>query len=199
MDVKKISITGTALDYMGKKTRRRKQHGGDDDTVPAVANNTNIKIIKSNTLSNTPVLVNISEPVKPEPVKPEPVKQAPLMSVAEPIQNVQQGGVTKPKIIIAPKQKTRKVILAPKHQTRPHVNNPMKKIMKRTIRRVTLPVHAIKNKIAKTRRHIKESQTLPIDKIRKELIAAKLLNPNSKAPDALLRKIYADVKIIGNN
>ncbi len=67
-----------------------------------------------------------------------------------------------------------------------------------TKRRLSLNVTTVKNKIAKTRKHMRESQQLPIDKIRKELIAAKLLNPASKAPEVLLRKIYADLKIIGN-
>jgi hypothetical protein len=107
----------------------------------------------------------------------------------------QQGG--KPTIILAPKQKTKKVVLAPKHQQKLHL--PHKKPHKQTIRRVCLPVNVIKTKIAKTRKHIKDSQSMDIDKIRKELIASKLLNPASKAPDVLLRKIYADVKIIGSN
>ena len=88
-------------------------------------------------------------------------------------------------------------MLAPKHQQKIHL--PHKKQHKHTIRRVCLPVNVIKTKIAKTRKHIKDSQSMSIDKIRKELIETKLLNPASKAPDALLRKIYADVKIIGTH
>jgi hypothetical protein len=127
--------------------------------------------------------------VKIEPVASPPINQVPPTNVT------QQGG--KPKIILAPKQKTKKVILAAKHQQKIHL--PHKKQHKHTIRRVCLPINVIKTKIAKTRKHIKDSQSMSIDKIRKELIASKLLNPASKAPDALLRKIYADVKIIGTN
>jgi hypothetical protein len=54
----------------------------------------------------------------------------------------------------------------------------------------------VKNKIAKTRKYISDTQQLTIEKIRKTLIEAKLLNPASKAPEVLILKIYADFKTI---
>jgi hypothetical protein len=187
MDVKHISITGSAVnDYMsgGKKTRRKHHMGGGEDS------NTNMAPVKK----QMPSVININKTSAPvEQNIPIPLN-LPNINVSAP----QQGGsLQKTKVIIAPKQKTRKVILAPKHTKKTMLRH--KKLGHRTLRRVSLPILSVKTKIAKTRKHIKESQQLPIDKIRKELIAAKLLNPDSKAPDILLRKIYADVKIIGNN
>jgi hypothetical protein len=197
MDVKQISITGSAVnDYIGggKKTRRKHHMNGGSNNEYLETNATPVN--KQSALAQKINInkTNISTPQQP-PQQPITIQQTSLTNV----NNTQQQGGTlhKPKVIIAPKQKTRKVILAPKHNKKTIIGN--KKIGHRTLRRVSLPISAVKTKIAKTRKHIKESQLLPIDKIRKELISAKLLNPDSKAPDILLRKIYADVKIIGNN
>jgi hypothetical protein len=210
-NIKQVAITGSAVtDYAGggRKTRRGRraasmQMGGENDDPAPGANTTSnakLNIVKSGGALTPNLEVNslpqgqgTALPMQRTPPvhAPSPVPPAPQM----PAQPSQQGG--KPKIILAPKQKTKKVVLAPKHQQKLHL--PYKKLHKQTIRRVCLPVNVIKTKIAKTRRHIKDSQSMDIDKIRKELIASKLLNPASKAPDALLRKIYADVKIIGSN
>ena len=197
-NIKQVSISGSAVnDYMpsgGKRrTRRTKVNargGGNDDYNESPAHesaqkpNMNLNITKSNitqSVSATPPVTNNSSST---------------ISSNQAQQQPPQLGGQKPKIIIAPKQKSRKVILAPKH----HVIKPQLKANKKasTKRRLSLNITSVKNKIAKTRKHIHESQELSIDKIRKELIAAKLLNPASKAPDVLLRKIYADLKIIGH-
>jgi hypothetical protein len=193
-NIKKVAITGAAInDYMsrGKKTRRGKramQGGYDEESMNEPVKMSNSPAAGAATLNIVKTGNNSAAPVPPA--------TAPAAAATAPtIQTNQQGG--KPKIVLAPKQKTKKVLLAPKHQQKIHL--PHKKQNKHTIRRVCLPVNVIKTKIAKTRKHIKDSQSMSIDKIRKELIESKLLNPASKAPDALLRKIYADVKIIGNN
>jgi hypothetical protein len=201
--VKQVAITGSAVNHYissgSRKTRRGRrgtaQMGGDGDPAEISNNNPAISSAKLNIVKTgggnatavTTSSVNADIPVAPPIIYAQTSAPTPVVQ--------QQGG--KPKIILAPKQKTKKVILAAKHQQKLHL--PHKKHHKQTIRRVCLPVNVIKTKIAKTRKHIKESQSMSIDKIRKELIASKLLNPASKAPDSLLRKIYADVKIIGTN
>jgi hypothetical protein len=200
--VKQVVLTGSAVnDYIGggagKKTRRGRrpagmQMGGENEDPAPTSNagaSARLNIVKTGG-ANTAVAAPIN--VTPSVAAAAPVHVPAPVTAPVP---AQQGG--KPKVILAPKQKTKKVILAPKHQQKLHL--PAKKTHKQTIRRVCLPVNVIKTKIAKTRRHIKDSQSMSIDRIRKELVASKLLNPASKAPDNLLRKIYADVKIIGSN
>ncbi len=210
--IKQVAITGSAVgDYMGggaRKTRRGRralQMGGDEGPAPLNVNSgAKLNIMKTGggtgaAVTSAPPVVN-SAPVATSaiPASAPSAPSAPAAPAAIPSTPSipsQQGG--KPKIFLAPKQKTKKVILAAKHQQKLHL--PHKKPHKQTIRRVCLPINVIKTKIAKTRKHIKDSQSMSIDKIRKELVASKLLNPASKAPDTLLRKIYADVKIIGTN
>jgi hypothetical protein len=212
--VKQVVLTGSAVgDYMsggsGRKTRRGRrsqQIGGGED--PSKFSDFRRENLAARYSCEDPAPVNVNSTAKLNIMKtgvnvpgptPAPASAPTVTSTSAPVITstpaTQQGG--KPKVILAPKQKTKKVILAAKHQQKLHL--PQKKPHKQTIRRVCLPINVIKTKIAKTRKHIKDSQSMSIDKIRKELIASKLLNPASKAPDALLRKIYADVKIIGSN
>ena len=213
--IKQIAITGSAVgDFMSagsRKTRRGKRamHSAVDGDDPAPVGNSRFNIVKTGmTNAQSIPTAAIARPsivtmpiVTPSNVQHNTAAHTtqdnmPHNAVTTPIiVNTQQGG--KQKIILAPKQKTKKVVLAAKHQQKHYL--PHKKTHKQTIRRVCLPVNVIKTKIAKTRKHIKDSQSMSIDKIRKELIASKLLNPASKAPDTLLRKIYADLKIIGTN
>lgn len=211
----------------GRKTRRGRrsaavaQQGGDyedpgvlfekkDPKISNISANTRLNIVKTGGALTPPLNPQggTSSPLNP-PTLIHPsisASSAASVNITAPSITTSVGGgfkareqvpPEKPKVVLAPKQKTKKVILAAKHQQKLHL--PQKKPHKQTIRRVCLPVNVIKTKIAKTRRHIKDSQSMSIDKIRKELISSKLLNPASKAPDALLRKIYADVKIIGTN
>ena len=101
----------------------------------------------------------------------------------------------KSKISLIPaknRNKTR-VLLTPKNVIAPATHAKTKKQKKLSLR-----VSNVRRKMASTRKHIHASTSLPLDKIRKELVDAKLLNPASKAPEALIRKIYADFKITTN-
>ena len=195
-NVTTIAIPGAAAsDYIknmngggGKRTRRKvKQQGGDPgEDMSSMTSPVNSNV---NTTGNLNIK-KIGGALSPAPVNiPQPQPQS------QPQLQPQQQGGQKPKIVIAPKQKSRKIIIAPKHQQKPIIKPHQAKKRKLT-KRLCVPITVVKNKIAKTRKHITESQQLPIDKIRKTLIDAKLLNPASKAPETLIRKIYADFKII---
>jgi hypothetical protein len=57
------------------------------------------------------------------------------------------------------------------------------------------------NKANKTRHAVKKiishAKELPLEKLKKHLIDKKLIKPNSKAPESVLRQIYADSVIVG--
>jgi hypothetical protein len=203
-NIKQVSISGNAANEYAmatggkRRTRRRNMLGGNNEESPALSNNT--------AASTKSINLNITKGDSSAPIN---IPTSTLANTNIPLVSApQQGGQSqqqvtshpKPKIVIAPKQRSRKVILAPKHSIiKPQLKSAASTHKKSgTKRRVSVNITTVKNKIAKTRKHIRESQHLPIDKIRKELISSKLLNPASKAPDALLRKIYADMKIISH-
>lgn len=128
---------------------------------------------------------------------PSLISAVAAVAEATPQPGSQQGGANKQKVSLVPaknKNKTR-VLLTPKSATTPAQAGGAKT---RKQKKLSLRVSNIRRKVASTRKHIHASTALPIDKIRKELVDAKLLNPVSKAPEALIRKIYADYKITTN-
>jgi hypothetical protein len=63
-------------------------------------------------------------------------------------------------------------------------------------RKVTLGLQHLKRRVTKARRLQKISKTASIDQIRKELIAAKIIKEDSKAPESILRQMYSDAKLV---
>ncbi len=63
-------------------------------------------------------------------------------------------------------------------------------------RKVTLGIQHLKRRVTKARRLNKITKALSLDQIKKELLAAKIIKEDSKAPEAILRQMYADAKLI---
>jgi hypothetical protein len=67
---------------------------------------------------------------------------------------------------------------------------------RRIHRKVTLGLQHLKRRVTKARRLQKISKITPIEQIRKELIAAKIIKEDSKAPEEILRQMYSDAKLV---
>ena len=177
---KSIVVTGDAAKVGGARRRggrrtvkKTPQEGGSAPTP---------------TPTPTPQPMNVIKQLTQQPGSaPSPITAAAPLT----------GGATKQKVSLVPakiRNKTR-VLLAPKQAAQTaHTSHSKTKKQKK----LSLRVANIRRKVASTRKHIHASTALPIDNIRKELVDAKLLNPASKAPEALIRKIYADFKITTN-
>jgi hypothetical protein len=63
-------------------------------------------------------------------------------------------------------------------------------------RKVTLGLQHLKRRVTKARRLQRILKATPIEQIRKELVAAKIIKPDSKAPEAIIRQMYSDAKIV---
>jgi hypothetical protein len=63
-------------------------------------------------------------------------------------------------------------------------------------RKVTLGIQHLKRRVTKARRLNKITKALSFDQIKKELLSAKIIKEDSKAPEAILRQMYADAKLI---
>ena len=185
-NVKSITLTGGAAQKDAPKRRRRtaRQKGG------AVPSDSETLVSKVNVIQQLAAKV---PPTAPSLVSAVTAVATPQQPGSQP----QQGG-SKANVKLVPaknKNKTR-VLLAPKAAT---PSAPVQSGGKtRKQKKLSLRVSNIRRKVASTRKHIHASTSLPIDKVRKELVDAKLLNPASKAPEALIRKIYADYKITTN-
>ena len=181
--IKKIKITGTAADgIVGAKSRTRKvrAHKGGSNEAPAVPK---------------PV-ISFQQAQPPAPQAPLPLAP-PLPKVPE-----QEGGVAKPvKVILAPssKKKTQHVVLSqPKKVIKVPglaVEDGHKKTHK-VARRIRVSVAGMNKRLHRAKTIKKESHTMPIEKMKGELVAASLIKADSKAPEAILRSMYSDFQML---
>lgn len=63
-------------------------------------------------------------------------------------------------------------------------------------RKVSLGITHLKRRVTRARRLNKLSKTAPLEQIRKELIASHIIKEDSKAPESILRQMYADAKLL---
>jgi hypothetical protein len=186
--VKSITVTGNAAIAQAggvlrrrRRTARTKQQGGSE--------------VPSESTSKVNVIQQLAASIPPSAASAPSLISAVAAIASPPPGSSQQGGSNKQKVNLIPaksKNKTR-VLLAPKNNTPAAPQAGGYKTRKQ--KKLSLRVSNIRRKVASTRKHIHASTSLPIEKVRKELVDAKLLNPASKAPEALIRKIYADFKI----
>ena len=109
-----------------------------------------------------------------------------------------QGGASK--VVLGNKKpKQTKVILTKKNHSHDNLTNTSDQTDSTTIkkhRKVTLGLQHLKRRVTKARRLNKITKSLSLEQIKKELVAAKIIKEDSKAPEAILRQMYADAKLI---
>lgn len=182
-EVKEVAITGNPDKIMGFSAKGRKRgtrrRGGFEID----------KVIREETpVAPVPMPATAAPATAPMPATvtaaPQPVPSASPQLVA-PV-----GGA---KVHIAPKKKVHRIILT-KKQRAPVTDIPVQK--KKTQRRVTIATQHLQHRMRKAHTTRKASHTLPLDKIRAHLIEKNIIKPTSKAPEAVLRQMYADSLIV---
>jgi hypothetical protein len=63
-------------------------------------------------------------------------------------------------------------------------------------RKIQLGVSAIKKTVRRAKRITRSAKTLPIETIRAELVKAGIIKEGSKAPEGVMRQMYADAKTV---
>jgi hypothetical protein len=63
-------------------------------------------------------------------------------------------------------------------------------------RKVTLGLQHLRRRVTKARRLQRFTKAVPLENIKAELIAAKIIKPDSKAPESILRQMYSDAKLV---
>lgn len=144
------------------------------------------------------------------------VPALPTTTAAEPVGVTEQkGGAESDKsvkvILEPPKKKTRKVILAPPKkiikvpgpptQTSAPVTSVLKKTPSKTkthkvARRIRVSVDGLSKRINRAKTIKKDSQKMPIEQIKKQLIESGLIKKESKAPEPILRQMYNDFETL---
>jgi hypothetical protein len=176
LDTKQIRITGGAVTEQGlgpavgkkRRTSRKQQGGAEGNNVPPLA-------------VAPPVLV------APPASAPAPVP-APATPMPPPHMNnippALRGGA-KTKVVLEPPKKTAAKLVASKLKTR-------------KAKKIRVSLTGLGKRITRHKKIQKEARSHSIEEIKKILVAAKLIKPESKAPESILRQIYADYQTLKN-
>jgi hypothetical protein len=168
-DVKAITIVGSEMNgghIERKRTRSKKQKeemGGLSGPIP------------------------VSAPVQEAVVAPAAAAVVALPPSGAPMA---APAIIPKKIILAPKKRATKIVLTRKHHVHPAAAAAAPH--HRPARKITLGMIGHKRRITRARRLHKESRTTPLDEIRKKLVEKGVIKETSKAPESVLRQLYAD-------
>ena len=125
-------------------------------------------------------------PPVPTPVPVPATAPAPVpvsMPLRPNIPATMLGG--KAKVILEPPKKTAAKLVASKSKTRKS-------------RKIRVSLSGLGKRITRHKKIQKDARVSSIEEIKKTLVAAKLIKPESKAPETMLRQIYADYQTLKN-
>lgn len=182
--VKKVRITG-GDEVLGKKRRGGRKTQTRKLVADAKPSQATIQLVKGGSLAPAPL-----QDGRPAVTQSAPAQDGRPAPAAQPVQDgrpAQQGGTLKhvklapkkPKVILE-KSQTRKAVMAPPSHTR----------------KIRLAIHGIHKNIHKAKTIKNKASQIPIEDIKKELKSHGLWKPESKAPEAILRGIYADFQTL---
>ncbi len=175
-DTKKILITGAAVTEQGlgpsvgkkRRTSRKQQGGAEGNNVPPVANAPPLLVVP------TPVPASAPAPAAAAIPPPQQANIPPAL----------RGGA-KTKVVLEPPKKTAAKLVASKSKTR-------------KAKKIRVSLTGLGKRITRHKKIQKEARNYSIEDIKKTLVAAKLIKPESKAPESILRQIYADYQTLKN-
>jgi hypothetical protein len=179
---KQIQITGNAAEVQlgGGKRRRSRKADGNADVTKAAGQQTRKQV--GGTADQAPAPVPVA--VAPQPAPTTGAKIYPEQSVPAP---ALQGGA-KTKVILEPAKKHAAHLAPPAHKKKPNQT--------RKARKIRVSLTGLGKRMTRHKTIQKESRAVSLDEIKKTLVAAKLIKMESKAPESMLRTMYADYQTL---
>lgn len=103
-------------------------------------------------------------------------------------------------ILAAGKKKPTRVILSPaKVKKLPGPSTTSEKAKTRKVaKKIRMSLHGLGKRVTRANNIRKDAFKQPIADVKKTLVTAKLIKPDSKAPEDILRKMYADYMMLKN-
>lgn len=194
-EIKAITITGGAAAELGllpKKRggrRTRKSGGSDEGTIGAPSLPQTPSIIKK--IGGAHELMPASTLVAPSLTSQQAQPQSQPQSQPQP---AQQGGTKPIKVELKKKHLSKKVTLNPKKQDAAAVKQP---VQTKKARKFVLGISSMHKRVTRAKKIHHTLDKMPLEELRKQLIASKLIKPTSKAPEAILRQIAKDSQLVG--
>lgn len=101
------------------------------------------------------------------------------------------------KVVLGQKKpKHLRVVLTKKNHDKATASAPSSDSPAAKQRKVTLGLQHLRRRVTKARRLQRFTKAVPLENIKAELIAAKIIKPDSKAPESILRQMYSDAKLV---
>lgn len=193
-ELKQIQITGGAAeDYnsvmkTGKRKRTSRKNRKEDEKPTGVVKQggatpaalIQLEADRAPTLPGTPPPKGVETTgLKTYPEGPAPVG----------------GAHAKSKVVLEPKKKE-----STKQLPKLKLEAPKKKASTTTrkARRIRVSLSNLNKRMTRHKKIQKEAKVVPIEQIKKSLVEAKLIKAETKAPDNILRQIYADYQALKN-
>lgn len=213
-DTKEIKISGGALITKKQRTRKRTSGGGLADSAASSATDPDVQVTASRFASSasaalgslgpnkiqqfggnsTGATVNLASTRAPTnaPSAPAPVPHVSGVSPSQPAPV--SGGAL---VLTPPKRQTR-ISLKPKKGGSTALSNTPPQPgggHTRKARKIHLGVRGVTARLLKAKKVKKQAMMAPISDIKAKLESAGVIKKSSKAPDTMLRTMYADLLI----
>lgn len=119
---------------------------------------------------------------------------------SQPPKVAQQGGATKAvKVILEKKKKGTRVVLAPTKVKKLNPTLPATPVKTRKVaKKIRMSLNGFGKRVTRANTIKHESKKQTIEQIKKTLVEAKLIKAESKAPEDVLRQMYADYMTLKN-
>lgn len=187
--LKQIQITGGAAEDFssvmktGKRKRTSRKSRKEDEqprTVSKQAGGTSPGTLVGLQASHVP-----TDPSAPQPKGVDTTGLKEWPSGPAPV----SGG--KSKVVLDPKKKETTAKQLPKVKLEPPKKHAPTSSTRKA-RKIRVSLTNLNKRITRHKKIQKEAKIVPLDQIKKTLVEAKLIKADSKAPESMLRQIYAD-------
>lgn len=125
---------------------------------------------------------------------------ASVVGPSHPTANDQVGGKKGVKVILAQgtKKSTRVILTPAKVRKLPGPTGSEKAKTRKVVKRIRMSLNGFGKRVTRANTIRKEATKQPIAEVKKTLVSAKLIKSESKAPEDILRKMYADYMMLKN-
>lgn len=193
--LKQIQITGGAAeDYNSVMTtgkrKRTSRKNRKEESMPA-------GVVKHGGATPAALIQLEADraPTLPGTPPPKGIETTGLKTYPEGPAPVSGGAQAKSKVVLEPKKKEQA-----KQLPKLKLEAPKKKstTTTRKARKIRVSLTNLNKRITRHKKIQKEAKVVPIEQIKKSLVEAKLIKAETKAPDNILRQIYADYQALKN-
>jgi hypothetical protein len=214
-NTKTFTVTAEAAVGMGGTRKRRKrstaktetmkvgkQEGGtspgtslqvEANRAPGGAEPPSVNFQKSTDIA----LAKTTTESSPAPVLAKPIAQGGGSQAAAPQATTGHGGAVK--VILEKKKKGTRVVLSPtKVKKLPAVAVPAQSKTRKVAKKIRMSLGGFGKRVNRANTIRNDAKKQSIQDLKKTLVEAKLIKADSKAPEGVLRQIYADYMMLKN-